>query len=54
MQLIRGNAVAFSTEATLDFGEDTGIPVDHSSNVPASFNGSLGRVKINLKEDKAS
>jgi len=33
----------FSTEETLDFGEDTGTPVDMSYDVPFKFTGSLAR-----------
>lgn len=39
----------FSTEETLDIGEDTGTPVDLSYDVPAKFSGELGRVVIDLK-----
>jgi arylsulfatase len=39
----------FSTEETLDIGEDTGTPVDLSYDVPARFTGELGKVVIDLK-----
>jgi len=39
----------FSTEETLDFGEDTGTPVDLSYDVPFRFTGALGRITIELK-----
>ena len=39
----------FSPEETLDFGEDTGTPVDLSYDVPARFTGNLGKVVIDLK-----
>jgi hypothetical protein len=39
----------FSTEETLDFGEDTGTPVDMSYDVPFRFTGDLGKVVIDLK-----
>lgn len=39
----------FSTEETLDFGEDTGTPVDLSYDVPFRFTGQLGKVTIDLK-----
>ena len=39
----------FSTEETLDIGEDTGTPVDLSYDVPAVFTGELGKVVIDLK-----
>ena len=39
----------FSTEETLDFGEDTGTPVDMSYDVPARITGNLGKVVIDLK-----
>ncbi|MCX7098977.1 MAG: arylsulfatase [Methylococcales bacterium] len=39
----------FSTEETLDFGEDTGTPVDMSYDVPSRFTGNLGKIVINLK-----
>jgi arylsulfatase len=39
----------FSTEETLDFGEDTGTPVDMSYDVPFKFTGVLGKVVIELK-----
>jgi arylsulfatase len=39
----------FSTEETLDFGEDTGTPVDLSYDVPSHFTGNLGKVVIDLK-----
>ncbi|MEQ1518485.1 MAG: hypothetical protein ABL931_18550 [Usitatibacteraceae bacterium] len=39
----------FSTEETLDFGEDTGTPVDMTYDVPFRFTGSLGKVVIDLK-----
>jgi arylsulfatase len=39
----------FSTEETLDIGEDTGTPVDLSYDVPAPFTGELGKVIIDLK-----
>jgi arylsulfatase len=39
----------FSTEETLDIGEDTGTPVDLSYDVPATFTGELGKVVIDLK-----
>jgi arylsulfatase len=39
----------FSTEETLDIGEDTGTPVDLSYDVPAAFTGKLGKVVFELK-----
>jgi len=39
----------FSTEEALDFGEDTGTPVDMSYDVPARFTGNLAKVVIDLK-----
>ena len=39
----------FSIEETLDFGEDTGTPVDISCDVPSRFAGDLGKVVIDLK-----
>ena len=39
----------FSTEETLDFGEDTGTPVDMSYDVPFKFTGALGKIVIELK-----
>ncbi|MEQ1892613.1 MAG: arylsulfatase [Planctomycetota bacterium] len=39
----------FSTEETLDVGEDTGTPVDLSYDVPARFTGGLGKVVIDLE-----
>ena len=39
----------FSTEETLDIGEDTGTPVDLSYDTPAKFTGTLGKVVFNLK-----
>jgi arylsulfatase len=39
----------FSTEETLDFGEDTGTPVDMSYDVPFKFTGGLGKITIDLK-----
>ena len=39
----------FSTEETLDFGEDTGTPVDMSYDVPYKFTGKLGKIVIDLK-----
>ena len=58
--LVDGNEVArvrvlktipfrFSTEETLDFGEDTGTPVDMSYDVPFKFTGELGKIVIDLK-----
>ena len=38
----------FSTEETLDFGEDTGTPVDMSYDVPFRFTGKLGKIVIDL------
>ena len=39
----------FSTEETLDFGLDTGTPVDLSYDVPNEFTGELGKIVIDLK-----
>ena len=39
----------FSTEETLDIGEDTGTPVDLSYDIPARFTGELGKIVIDLK-----
>ena len=39
----------FSTEETLDIGEDTGTPVDLSYDTPARFTGKLGKVVFDLK-----
>jgi arylsulfatase A-like enzyme len=39
----------FSTEETLDIGEDTGTPVDLTYDIPARFTGTLGKVVIDLK-----
>ena len=39
----------FSTEETLDIGEDTGTPVDLSYDIPANFKGGLGKVVFDLK-----
>ncbi len=39
----------FSTEETLDIGEDTGTPVDLSYDVPAKFTGEPGKIVIDLK-----
>jgi arylsulfatase A-like enzyme len=38
----------FSTEETLDFGEDTGTPVDKSYDIPSAFTGKLGNIVIDL------
>jgi arylsulfatase len=42
----------FSTEETLDIGEDTGTPVDLSYDIPARFTGGLGKVVYDLKDMK--
>ena len=39
----------FSTEETLDFGSDTGTPVDRSYDVPFDFTGELKRIVIDLR-----
>jgi hypothetical protein len=39
----------FSTEETLDFGEDTGTPDDMFYDVPFKFTGELGKIVIDLK-----
>jgi arylsulfatase A-like enzyme len=39
----------FSTEETLDFGMDTGTPVDLSYDVPSRFKGRTGKIVIDLK-----
>ncbi len=39
----------FSTEETLDVGEDTGTPVDMSYDVPYKFTGALSKIVIDLK-----
>lgn len=39
----------FSTEETLDIGEDTGTPVDLSYDIPARFSGGLEKVIFELK-----
>jgi arylsulfatase len=39
----------FSTEETLDFGEDTGTPAEMSYDVPFKFTGALGKIAIELK-----
>jgi arylsulfatase len=39
----------FSTEETLDFGEDTGTPVDMTYDTPATFTGKLGKIVIDLE-----
>lgn len=39
----------FSTEETLDIGEDTGTPVDLSYDIPARFSGGLEKVVFELR-----
>lgn len=39
----------FSVEETLDIGQDTGLPVDLSYDIPAVFTGELGKVVFDLK-----
>jgi arylsulfatase len=39
----------FSIEETLDFSEDTGIPVDISYDLPQCFTSDLGKTIIELK-----
>ncbi len=39
----------FSTKETLDFGSDTGTPVDRSCDVPFDFTGALRRIVIDLR-----
>ncbi|MBK8335900.1 MAG: arylsulfatase [Sterolibacteriaceae bacterium] len=49
VRVVKTTPFRFSTEETLDFGEDTGTPVDLSYDVPARFEGKLGKVVIDLK-----
>lgn len=49
VRVVKTTPFRFSTEETLDFGEDTGTPVDLSYDVPARFEGTLGKVVIDLK-----
>jgi hypothetical protein len=43
------DSLLFSTEETLDFGEDTGTPADMSYDVASAFTGKLGRIVIDLR-----
>ena len=49
VRVLKTTPFRFSTEETLDFGEDTGTPVDMSYDVPFAFTGSLGKITIDLK-----
>ena len=49
VRVLKTTPFRFSTEETLDFGEDTGTPVDMSYDVPFRFSGDLGKVGIELK-----
>jgi arylsulfatase A-like enzyme len=49
VRVLRTIPFRFSTEETLDFGEDTGTPVDMSYDVPFAFNGGLGKIGIDLR-----
>ncbi|MFN9055471.1 MAG: arylsulfatase [Cyanobacteriota bacterium] len=50
VRVLKTTPFRFSTEETLDFGEDTGTPVDLSYDVPARFNGTLGTIQIKLNQ----
>ena len=49
VRVLKTTPFRFSTEETLDFGEDTGTPVDLSYDVPFQFTGGLGKIAITLK-----
>ena len=49
VRVVKTTPFRFSTEETLDFGEDTGTPVDLSYDVPHAFTGKLGNIVIDLK-----
>ena len=49
VRVVKTTPFRFSTEETLDFGEDTGTPVDLSYDVPSRFAGNLGKIVIDLK-----
>ena len=49
VRVVKTTPFRFSTEETLDFGEDTGTPVDMSYDVPSRFTGNLGKIVIDLK-----
>jgi hypothetical protein len=49
VRVLKTTPFRFSTEETLDFGEDTGTPVDLSYDVPFKFTGELGKIVIDLK-----
>jgi hypothetical protein len=48
-RVLKTTPFRFSTEETLDFGEDTGTPVDMSYDVPSRFTGELDKVVVDLK-----
>jgi hypothetical protein len=48
-RVLKTTPFRFSTEETLNFGEDTGTPVDMTYDVPSRFTGDLGKVVIDLK-----
>jgi arylsulfatase len=48
-RVLKTTPFRFSTEETLDFGEDTGTPVDMSYDVPSRFTGELEKVVVDLK-----
>lgn len=43
----------FSSDETLDIGEDAGTPVVRDYKVPFRFNGTIDKVVIDLKPDPA-
>jgi arylsulfatase len=45
-------AYRMSLDETLDIGEDTGTPVSEDYQVPFKFTGKLGKVTINITEEK--
>lgn len=49
VRVLKTTPFRFSTEETLDFGQDTGTPVDLTYDVPAKFTGKTGPITINLK-----
>ncbi len=49
VRVLKTTPFRFSTEETLDFGEDTGTPVDMSYDVPFKFTGKLGKIVFDLK-----
>lgn len=49
VRVLKTSPFRFSTEETLDFGVDTGTPVDLTYDVPFEFTGKLGEIVIDLK-----